>query len=251
MSAVWGVQLPDSEKIVLLALADCANDDGVCWPSMRALVEKCSKTDRTIQAAIKSLTAAGHLTRVERPGKGVLYTVHPGRSPEAVSPPKSLPPEDAAPPKPTTLTPEAASDKPSRTTNSSNATHPKIASTPKARWPKDMPPPTGVSDDQWAGFIEHRKAKRSTLTRRAYDLLVAKLAEHSTADRPPGALVDLIVERGWLTFEPHWIMKSTDTGNGKRPHHERRSRGLLGAVFDAERDSDPQPGFRGGGDVHL
>jgi hypothetical protein len=77
MSLVWTTALPDSEKLVLLALADCANDDGVCWPSMRALVAKCSKTDRTIQAAIKSLANAGHLTRVERPGKGVLYTIHP------------------------------------------------------------------------------------------------------------------------------------------------------------------------------
>jgi hypothetical protein len=114
MSLVWTTALPDSEKLVLLALADCANDDGVCWPSMRALVAKCSKTDRTIQAAIKSLAAAGHLTRDERPGKGVLYTIHP--TPEVASPPKSLPPEDIAPPKPATPTPEAASDKPSRTT---------------------------------------------------------------------------------------------------------------------------------------
>lgn len=80
MTAVWDTQLPDSEKIVLLALADCANDEGLCWPSMATLTAKCSKSDRTIQAAIKSLAAAGHLTREERPGKGCRYTIHPARS---------------------------------------------------------------------------------------------------------------------------------------------------------------------------
>lgn len=106
MTAVWALTLSDSDKLVLLALADCANDEGLCWPSMKTLTAKCSKTDRTIQAAIKSLVTAGHLTREEVVGKGCRYFVHP-RSECA--------PEAASPPKRTTPTPEAASDKPSRT----------------------------------------------------------------------------------------------------------------------------------------
>ena len=70
MTAVWDTTLPDSEKIVLLALADCANDEGWCWPGMETLAAKCSKSDRTVQKAISALCAAGHLTRIERPGRG-------------------------------------------------------------------------------------------------------------------------------------------------------------------------------------
>ena len=80
MTAVWALVLPDSEKIVLLALADSANDEGHCWPGMKSLMAKCSKSDRTIQAAIKSLCVAGHLTRREVLGKGCNYTVHPARA---------------------------------------------------------------------------------------------------------------------------------------------------------------------------
>jgi hypothetical protein len=109
MTLVWALELPDSEKIVLLALADCANDEGHCWPGMKSLVRKCSKTDRTIQAAIKSLCDKGHLTRREVPGKGCNYTVHPR---------KDFAPEEASPPKPATETPEAVSGKPSVTINS-------------------------------------------------------------------------------------------------------------------------------------
>jgi hypothetical protein len=40
MTLVWELELPDSEKLVLLALADCANDEGHCWPGMNALNEE-------------------------------------------------------------------------------------------------------------------------------------------------------------------------------------------------------------------
>jgi Helix-turn-helix domain/DnaA N-terminal domain len=109
MTAVWELTLPDSEKLALLALADCANDEGWCWPSMATLSRKCSKSDRTLQKAIASLVEKGHLSRDERPGKGVLYRIHP-RS--------DCTPENSSPPKPTTNTPEAASDNPKRNINS-------------------------------------------------------------------------------------------------------------------------------------
>lgn len=109
MTLVWEMDLPDSDKLVLLALADCANDEGHCWPSVRSLVSKCSKSERTIQASIKRLEAEGHLIRREVPGKGCNYTVLP-RS--------SCAPAKNAPPQRTTPTPAAAADKPSRTINS-------------------------------------------------------------------------------------------------------------------------------------
>lgn len=117
MSLVWELDLPDSEKLVLLALADCANDEGHCWPGMTALTRKCSKSDRTIQLAIKMLVVKGHLTRREVAGKGCNYTVHPIVK-FAADPRSDDTPEATTPPKGTTETPEAASGKPSRTTNS-------------------------------------------------------------------------------------------------------------------------------------
>lgn len=106
MTIAWELNLPDSEKLVLLALADNANDEGHCWPSMATLTRKCSKSERTVQGCIKSLVKNGHLTRKEVPGKGCYYTVHP-RSDDA--------PAKSAPPQRTTKTPAAAADKPSRT----------------------------------------------------------------------------------------------------------------------------------------
>lgn len=112
MSLVWSLKLPDSQKIVLLALADCANDEGHCWPSMATLSKKCSKSERTVQGVIKELVEAGHLTRREVIGKGCNYTIHP-RSDCAPQPshPRS---EQQEPPQIMRHTPAVAADKPSR-----------------------------------------------------------------------------------------------------------------------------------------
>jgi len=119
----------------------------------------------------------------------------------------------------------------------------------KARWPKDMPPPEGVSADQWAGYIDHRKAKREHLTPRAYQLLSTKLAAHADDEWPPGRIIDHIVERGWTSFEPGWLHRTNETRNGKRTHQHDRPRrtgnGLLDAVIDAEHQDRTRPGAGG------
>lgn len=112
MTVVWELDLPDSEKLALLALADNANDEGYCWPSMATLARKCTKSDRTVQRSIQSLEEKGHLTREERPGRGVLYRIHPRQD---------VTPDKVSPPSPCPYTPDMVSDKPSRTTKSPQA----------------------------------------------------------------------------------------------------------------------------------
>lgn len=109
MSAVWELDLPDSEKLVLLALADWAGDDGRCWPSVGQMAKKCSKGERTVQATLRALCAKGLLRREDRVGKGTIWTVDPrsGCTPAAT-----------APVQPTTETPAATAPNTLRTTNS-------------------------------------------------------------------------------------------------------------------------------------
>jgi hypothetical protein len=35
-------------KLVLMALADSADEQGVCWPSIRTLAKKCTVSTRTV-----------------------------------------------------------------------------------------------------------------------------------------------------------------------------------------------------------
>lgn len=40
MSACWGLKMPPPAKAVLISLADMANDDGHCWPSIERICER-------------------------------------------------------------------------------------------------------------------------------------------------------------------------------------------------------------------
>ena len=52
-------------KIVLLKLADVANDEGECWPSQRYLAEECEMSDRNVRFKIQKLEQLG-LIQVKR-----------------------------------------------------------------------------------------------------------------------------------------------------------------------------------------
>ena len=55
----------ESYKLVLIKLADNANDDGKCWPSLQRIANECEISKRTAINAIKALEGKGFL-RVHR-----------------------------------------------------------------------------------------------------------------------------------------------------------------------------------------
>jgi hypothetical protein len=201
MTLVWELELPDSEKLVLLALADCANDEGHCWPGITALKKKCSKSDRTVQIAIKMLCTKGHLTRREVLGRGCNYTVHPivrfAPTPEATAPRSDCAPKRTPP------TPEAASGKPLRTIIASEA---KASSASRAKFPAPLDVPDGV----WTDFLTSPKRRKAGMSATAYSGIANNLkilAEHGF---PPGEMIALAVERGWTTVKLEWVLNDND-----------------------------------------
>lgn len=61
MNWVWGQRLTPAVKMVLLALADAADDEGVCWPSVPTLAGKCCISTRTVRCILQELVANGLL----------------------------------------------------------------------------------------------------------------------------------------------------------------------------------------------
>lgn len=196
MTAVWSIDLPDSQKIVLLALADCANDEGLCWPSMASLAKKCSKGERTVQGVIRELVAAGHLTRTEVVGKGCRYVVHPRSdcAPQPLRPRKDRSP----PPQPLRDTPAAAAPKPSKNhqepSEDAYASKARVAAKPR-KVPMTMDwEPTDLSGD------------------------VGELL----AQWPPGRMESELAD-----FREYWVEDGT-----KRPGWDRTFRSRIRAIHD-------------------
>ena len=118
MSAAWDMDLPMGQKMLLLALCDHANDDGVCYPSQEKLAQKCSMGERTVISHIQWLERHGIVSRERRQNtqrrKSDLYqitlgnyTAEPANSAPANSAPAKFSPEPAnfAPSEPANFAP--------------------------------------------------------------------------------------------------------------------------------------------------
>jgi hypothetical protein len=56
MCLVWSYPLPThTQKLVLLALADNANDEGLCWPGLETIADKCCLSRQGVIDQIKNL----------------------------------------------------------------------------------------------------------------------------------------------------------------------------------------------------
>lgn len=151
ISATWELAIPSTEKMVLMCLADYANDDGEnCWPAISTIARKCSKGERTIQGAIKWLAAEGYLIAQERPGRSTAYHLNPR---------KICTPAKSAPPQKTAQTPADSAPKPPRTTNT-NTRGAGAMRLPPDWQPKPLPADVAEGVACWkAGAIEREMAR--------------------------------------------------------------------------------------------
>ena len=66
ISRVFDMDLPPGQKWVLVAICDCASDEGVCYPGQEKIAKKTGLKLRAVQGHIKWLEAHGLLTRRRR-----------------------------------------------------------------------------------------------------------------------------------------------------------------------------------------
>ena len=88
-ASTWAWSLEEvmgSEALVLLALADQANDEGLCWPSQEKLAPKARQSVSTLRRSLRSLEKMGLLTTITRSStrgrRSNLYLLHIGARPD-------------------------------------------------------------------------------------------------------------------------------------------------------------------------
>jgi hypothetical protein len=80
MAACWPLQMSPTQKAVLVSLADQANDQGVCWPSLDTISTRTCLGRTAVIEAIKWLEAEGLITAHKVAGRSTHYTVNPSAS---------------------------------------------------------------------------------------------------------------------------------------------------------------------------
>lgn len=96
--AVWERKdLDASERLVLLSLADHADEDGFCYPSVKRLCERTSLAERTVQGTIKKLVGRGLVSVRYGQGRNGTNAFVVNATPAEDAPPQDLHPAANAP----------------------------------------------------------------------------------------------------------------------------------------------------------
>ncbi len=201
MSAVFESKtLGPTERLVMIALADHADDSGRCYPSNSRLCERTGLSERAVRQNVRSLEAAGYLTVMIGAGRAGanVYIIRPdgaGNAPRQEMPPGRkcrqgghVVPERGA----------ADAPKPSGTI--------KEPSEKRAREARDIRAALAevVSEKTADAFIAHRKAKRAKLTVHAAELIAEKIRGHPE----PDAVVLNSIANGWTGVFPEKTAQS-------------------------------------------
>lgn len=190
MSACWPLQMAPTAKAVLISLADQANDDGVCWPSVGTLAKRTCLTDRAVQKSLAWLEAEGYVTREMKSGRSTRYTL----TPERRSPPKDVHPRTRFTP-----TPEPRSPAPERRSPRTVKNH---QLNRKEEKEGAFTLPDWIPADWWQSWEEHRHGMRKPLTDLARSLQVERLQELVTEGHRPVDCIKAAIANRWQGFYP-------------------------------------------------
>jgi hypothetical protein len=228
MTLVWELDLSPGEKLVLLALADQANDEGrQCWPSVATIAHRSGQGERTVRRAFAELEKKGHLTRDHRDGNSTQYHVHPCQN--------GTPAKSAPLPK-TTKTPAKMAAKPPRTTKPKKD-KPSLVARAKFVLPANIP------SEAWEGFEEMRRRIGKPLTDYARSLAVKRLDALAEDGWPPGDVLNHCTMNSYQGIFPPKDRNNGRSGTypvaGNQPSDGlgRTARAALRAFPDAARSA--------------
>lgn len=201
-----------ARKLVLLKLADNANDDGICFPSYQYIADKCEMTRRSAINHIEYLIKMGLVSKKERKNKdgsiSNLYFLHLEQGSENFalgSENISLGSENFALGGSENISPRTSHslepvNEPKKTTQKSES--------------EMLLERFGISGQLAKDFITHRKAKKAPITETAMNgfLREANKVRLSVAES-----VAISIERNWQGFKATWYLKDKELQSIKQP----------------------------------
>ena len=188
-----------ARKLVLLKLADNANDDGICFPSYQYIADKCEMTRRSAISHIECLIKMGLVSKKERKNKdgsiSNLYFLHLEQGSENFalgSENISLGSENFALGGSENISPRTSHslepvNEPKKTTQKSES--------------EMLLEQFGITGQLAKDFIAHRKAKKGIINQTQLNRL------QKQADKAGISIceaVEICIERNWQGFNASW-----------------------------------------------
>lgn len=236
MALCWPLKMPPTPKAVLISLADNANDQGYCWPSISTICERTCFSKRAVIDAIAWLESASALTADRSNGRHTTYVVTPAQYVEPVqqahqcssstgASPASEPVQQAHQPvhlpHQPVQQPHTNRKEPSLTVNKSNRQ--------KGARGNHVELPDWLDAELWAEWVAYRKAARKPMTQRAEELAIAKLGEICAQGFTAKNVIENAIVSGWQGLyapktQPSRGISTTYGGNRQQQLEERNRR---------------------------
>lgn len=200
------------QKLVLLALAECAQrDNNLAFPSIAALVEFSSLNRKTVIAALASLEEGNFITdtgeRMGRTKQVKVYCLNLESSPKT---------EQFQKRNSSTFSVKESQKRdtePVREPVSPNG------DSARARKADTFPMPEWADPQVWSDFLDNRKAKRLKNTATAYKGFLEDIERNRTAQWSPAKLLEHATKRGWgAIYPPSGTTPANDAGGGFLAH---------------------------------
>lgn len=209
-----------SKRLLLLSLADNANDQGYCWPSIATIAKRCKMSKRYTQRLLKELEKEGHIIIIHRYddkrdlNKSNMYQVVTVQRPLPLngSEQETATPDDS----------QIARSGEQGTTRVVNRGSPK-SSVNHQKEPSKRTVSNGDSIPEgfdipefittWEDFKEHRKQIKKKMSGVAISRMLKKLGKYPV--KVAIQMLETSIENGWQgVFEPKGYMKNQRSNNG-------------------------------------
>ena len=224
-------------KLVLIKLADNANDQGECWPSYQHIADQCEMSKRSVMTHIDALIECGFLRKEIRIGgqkgnKSNLYTL---RIPSAGD---SLPSATAAPPSAGDSPPPSAGAAP-RTSHSLEPINEPVMEPKKAAPKNNKKNADQLSFHEWPclpkeqvfnDWMAQRKAKRAPVTQTVIDSIGKELTKSFNDGYDVDECLSEAVSAGWQSFRYDWYLKRI--GSSSKGFDTNKARSQIGAFLN-------------------
>lgn len=223
MALCWPLIMPAPTKSVLISLADQANDDGVCWPSIASIALRTCLSERTIYRCLAWLVDHGLMRSSARSGHSSIYTLlverlagmphsHPGMPHSHPGMPHSH--GTSATQSPRTVSEPSKNRQRTKNQNPTESDLPEQGSTDscptqvptgrKSNLPKTIPDlPPWLPKDEWETWRRFRKELRRPLTSESERRQIAQLERWKADGHDPLEIISTSICNGWQgLFEP-------------------------------------------------
>lgn len=256
MTTAWTLTgLSSTQKLVLLSLADNANDQGECYPSIRQMVSRTCLSERAVRDAIRILETLGYVRSMPRVGTSTIYLLElsqaQSQTPAPAAPPAGDAPRQEVPPTPAPAappprqqappTPAAGAPKPSLNRQLNRQVTVKARTKPGIEVAA-IALPDWLPRQTWIDWVQHRIAVKAPMTERAGELALGHLARLREAGNDPVAVIEQSVRSGkWTDL---YALKNQNQpqapggANSRQAENERRSAGFLRLIGAGQADGN-------------